>query len=62
LFYLASYENDIKKNKDGAIDYLKQIVSVDPTNTDAPKFIEILSKHPAKQPARQTAAKPKTGA
>src|SRR5450432_4215288 len=62
LFYLASYENDIKKNKDGAIDYLKQIVAVDPTNTDAPKFIEALSKPPAKQaPAKQPAAKPKTG-
>jgi tetratricopeptide (TPR) repeat protein len=62
LFYLASYENDIKKNKDGAIDYLKQIVAIDPTNTDAPKFIDILSKPPAKTPTRQPAAKPKTGA
>jgi tetratricopeptide (TPR) repeat protein len=60
LFYLASYSNDIKKDKDAAIDYLKQITYIDPTNTDAPKFIELLSKPPAKQPARQPATKPKT--
>jgi tetratricopeptide (TPR) repeat protein len=63
LFYLASYENDIKKNKDGAIDYLKQIVAVDPANADAQKFIDILSKPPARPaPARQPATRPKSGA
>lgn len=62
LFYLASYENDIKKNKEGAIDYLKQIVEVDPGNADAQKFIDILSKPPARQaPARQPASKSKSG-
>ncbi|MBC7904662.1 MAG: tetratricopeptide repeat protein [Gemmatimonadaceae bacterium] len=63
LFYLASYSNDVKKDKDAAIDYLRQVTFVDPANVDAPKFIEILSKPPAKQPApKQTpATKPKTG-
>lgn len=60
LFYLASYANDIKKDKEAAIDYLTQITYIDPTNTDAPKFITIL-KTPPKQPARQPAARPKTG-
>jgi tetratricopeptide (TPR) repeat protein len=50
LFYLASYSNDIKKDKNAAIDYLQQVVAIDPTNTDASKFIEILKK-PAKQPS-----------
>jgi tetratricopeptide (TPR) repeat protein len=51
LFYMASYSNDIKKDKDAAIAYLKQVTAIDPTNETAPKFIEILSKPPAKQPA-----------
>ncbi|HTE11299.1 MAG TPA: tetratricopeptide repeat protein [Chitinophagaceae bacterium] len=63
LFYLASYSNDVKKDKEAAINYLTQVTYIDPTNTDAPKFIEMLRKPPARQPApRQPAAKPKTGA
>ena len=61
LFYLASYANDIKKDKDAAVDYLKQITYIDPTNTDAPRFIEILTKPPAKAPASKPAAKSKKG-
>jgi tetratricopeptide (TPR) repeat protein len=63
LFYLASYSNDIKKDKEAAINYLTQVTYIDPANTDAPKFIEMLKKPPARQPAptRQPAAKPKTG-
>lgn len=53
-FALAQYYNDIKKDKQTAIFYLEQVVAVDPTNPNAPKFIEIL-----KRPARQPAAKPR---
>lgn len=52
LFYLASYSNDVKKDKEAAIAYLQQVVSIDPANTDAQKFIEVLKKAP-KQPAQQ---------
>ena len=55
-FFLASYSNDIKKDKPAAIAYLQKVMEVDPANADAPKFIAILSKPPPKQPA----AKPKT--
>jgi tetratricopeptide (TPR) repeat protein len=62
-FYLASYYNDIKKDKQAAISYLEKVLEVDPTNATAPKFIEILKK-PAKQasPAKQSGTKPKAGA
>ena len=58
-FYLASYYNDIKKDKPAAISYLKKILEVDPANTTAPQFISVLEK-PAKQPAQKPkpAAKP----
>jgi tetratricopeptide (TPR) repeat protein len=54
-FYLAGYYNDIKKDKQMAIFYLKKIIEVDPANTTAPKYIGILER-PARQPAP---AKPK---
>jgi tetratricopeptide (TPR) repeat protein len=53
-FYLASYYNDVKKDKQTAILYLTKVLEVDPTNPNAQKFIDILKK-----PARQPAAKPK---
>ncbi|HZZ75027.1 MAG TPA: hypothetical protein VFE04_03835, partial [Puia sp.] len=54
LFYLAGYYNDVKKDKAKALEYMKQVLEVDPTNTSAQKIIDVLSK-----PARQPAAKPK---
>ena len=68
LFYLASYSNDIKKDKDAAVDYLTQVTYIDqpgsPSYEQAKKFIGILTAPPPRQPARQPAAttKPKTGA
>jgi tetratricopeptide (TPR) repeat protein len=53
--FLATYYNNIKKDKATAIAYLEKILEVDPTNADAPRFIEIL-KRPAKQPAARPAA------
>ena len=31
-FYLASYYNDVKKDKAKAIDYMQKVLEVDPTN------------------------------
>ena len=52
-FYLASYYNDIKKDKPKAIEYMQKVLEVDPTNESAKKVIEILTK-PAKQPAQKS--------
>jgi tetratricopeptide (TPR) repeat protein len=59
-FTLASYYNDIKKDKAAAIGYLQKVLEVDPTNAQAQGFIEALNKKPA--PARPAPARPKTGA
>jgi len=53
-FYLAFYYNDIKKDKPNAIVYLQKVLDMDPTNADAQKYKEMLSK-----PPRQAAQKPK---
>ena len=55
-FYLASYYNDIKKDKPKAIEYMQKVLEVDPTNESARKVVDMLSK-----PARQPAQKPKGG-
>ncbi len=55
-FYLASYYNDIKKDKQKAISYMQKVLEVDPTNTSAPNIINALSK-----PPKQSAQKPKGG-
>lgn len=55
-FYLASYYNDIKKDKPKAIEYMQKVLEVDPTNSTAKNVLDILSK-PPKQPAQ----KPKGG-
>jgi tetratricopeptide (TPR) repeat protein len=57
-FALAQYYNDIKKDKETAVVYLRRVLDVDPTNPNAPKFIEILTRKP--KPAAP--AKPKAGA
>ena len=55
-FYLASYYNDIKKDKAKAIGYMQKVLEVDPTNASATNIIKMLSA-----PPKQPAAKPKTG-
>jgi tetratricopeptide (TPR) repeat protein len=55
-FYLAGYYNDVKKDKPKAIEYMQKVLEVDPTNTSAQKVLEVLTK-----PAKQPAAKPKSG-
>jgi tetratricopeptide (TPR) repeat protein len=56
-FYLAPYFNDIKKDKDSAVFYLRKILEVDPENATAKKYVEILTAPP---PKAQPAAKPKS--
>jgi len=43
-FYLASYYNDVKKDKQKAIYYMKQVLEVDPTNEPARNVIDMLNK------------------
>ncbi len=50
-YYLASYYNDIKKDKQKAIGYMQKVLEVDPSNASAKSVIDMLSKPPAKQPA-----------
>jgi tetratricopeptide (TPR) repeat protein len=49
-FYLASYYNDVKKDKSKAIDYMQKVLEVDPTNATAPNIIKALSAKPAAKP------------
>ena len=58
LFYLASYSNDVKKDKAAAVDYLTQITYIDPANEQAPKFIKILTAPP---PPAKPATRPSSG-
>jgi tetratricopeptide (TPR) repeat protein len=55
-FYLASYYNDVKKDRSKALENMQKVLEVDPTNATAQKVVDILSK-----PARQPGTKPKTG-
>jgi tetratricopeptide (TPR) repeat protein len=41
---LAQYHNNVKKDRDSAIVYLEKVVAIDPTDKDAPRFIETLKK------------------
>ena len=57
-FYLVSYYNDIKKDKESAVNHIDRVLAIDPANADAARIREILTK-PAK-PAQQTKPKPKS--
>jgi tetratricopeptide (TPR) repeat protein len=48
-FYLASYYHDIKKDKQKAIEYMQDVLEVDPTNVSAQKVITMLTAPPPKQ-------------
>jgi tetratricopeptide (TPR) repeat protein len=48
-YYLASYYNDIKKDKAKAIEYMQKVLEVDPTNASAKNIIEMLTKPPPRQ-------------
>lgn len=57
--YLAQYNANIVKDKVKAVEYFKKMLVLDPTNTDIPKYIEMLE---AKQPGRTPASAPKGNA
>ena len=57
---LAFYYNNIKSDKVQAVNWLRKILEVEPSNADAQKYIEMLTR-PPRRPAAPT-AKPKTGA
>ena len=56
---LAFYFNNTKNDKVQAVYWLRKIVEVEPSNVDAPKYIEMLTRPPRRPTA--PAAKPKTG-
>lgn len=58
-FYLVQYYNDIKKDKTAAISYLDKVLEIDPTNPDAIRIKEILTRAPRPAPKPKTAAPPK---
>jgi cytochrome c-type biogenesis protein CcmH/NrfG len=53
---LAFYYNNTKKDKGNAIAYLQKILEVDPSNADAKKYIDMLSRPPRKAAATTKAA------
>ena len=58
---LAGYYANVKKDKDSAIYYLKQILVYDPANPDAQKYIDALQKASEKQPGEKSSGtKPKS--
>lgn len=57
--YLAQYNANIVKDKVKAVEYFKKMLVLDPTNTDIPKYIEMLE---GKQPGRPPATTPKGNA
>jgi len=61
-FYLASYYNNNKKDKENALMYLNKVLEVDPENATAKQYIGVISAKPkpAARPAGGT-AKPKAG-
>jgi tetratricopeptide (TPR) repeat protein len=60
-FYLASYYNDVKKDKPKAIEYMQKVLEVDPANESAKKVLEILTR-PPKQPAQKSKGGPNQSA
>jgi tetratricopeptide (TPR) repeat protein len=52
-FYLASYYNDIKKDKFKAIGYMDKVLEVDPTNATAKTVKDMLSKPPKQVSTKQ---------
>lgn len=64
-FRLASYYNDVKKDKASAISNIKKLLEVDPANANAQQVLTVLEKSGSRPPSTPKAntppAKPKTG-
>lgn len=59
-FKLVVYHNDVKKDKETAVSFLDKILSADPTNPDAIRIRELLTR-PAPAPRQPAPGKPKQG-
>lgn len=54
-FYLITYNNDVKKDREAALDFTNKILAIEPTNANALQIKGILERagnRPATQPAR----------
>ena len=47
--YVAAYEANVEKDYDDSIEYFEKLLELDPNNSDARKYVEILKKNLAKQ-------------
>ena len=47
--YVAAYEANVEKDYDDAIEYFEKLLDLDPNNSDAKKYVEILKKNLAKE-------------
>ncbi len=50
--YIAAYKANTEKDYAGAIDYFDKLLNLDPGNTDARKYIEILKKNKSKSESK----------
>lgn len=57
-FFLVQYYNDVAKDKPTAISYCEKVLEVDPTNADAIRIKDILSKAPSAKGAPAAPKKP----
>ncbi|HEV2355756.1 MAG TPA: hypothetical protein VGR89_16020, partial [Puia sp.] len=55
-FGLAFYYNNIKKDREQAVYWLKQVLEVEPDNPDAKKYVQILTAKPRPAPAARRPA------
>jgi len=53
--YIAAYKANTEKDYAGAIDYFEKLLVLDPTNSDARRYIGILKKNQSKAGAQATA-------
>jgi len=47
--YVAAYEANVEKDYDDAIEYFEKLLELDPNNSEAKKYVEILKKNLAKE-------------
>ncbi|HEY4285931.1 MAG TPA: tetratricopeptide repeat protein [Puia sp.] len=53
--YIAAYKANSQKDYTGAIDYFEKLLELDPANTDARKYIEIIKKNQSKAESKASA-------
>ena len=53
--YIAAYKANTEKDYAGAIDYFERLLELDPSNTDARKYIEIIKKNQSRVESKASA-------